>query len=509
MAQATKSENINIGIRSMMIAKYYIRTVTGALLVVLAAIGFGCRSHPEISIEFSPSAVDRLRVRIEAPATDDGMTRFTVETDWGGTIFDPVWTSGFQAFHNGQRVSIEVVDDGILLVRHRPGGEIAIEYDLIPGTSSYDDVGDYRPIVVGSGLAAFSALTLFLPEHVLDTESEIDVVFAGPPNTPVLSSFGIGTRRLVARLLPDRLRESMFVVGTVPTHIISLPRGNIAIAQLSEDALITTKSFASFVEPIITGTRDYFGETEESSYVVTFATAGEPVDNGFALGGTAVTNAFSFYFDPATTLGDDIGLEQIIAHLLCHEYVHNWNGVLFFVDEPDYEHQTRWFVEGFTDFLARRILHRSGIYDDETFTYSLNTRINEYDTQKHKSAGAFEAANAWQTDDEISNMIYQRGDLLAICIDQAVRDATNGAESLDDLMLELVRRAKAGDRRPTEKSIYTWITERAGGDFVDEVRRTVHDGGSVSLPDYLSEPPLQLVFREGRRMYVADDRASQ
>ena len=157
-----------------------IRTLAIMLICALAAIGFGCRSQPDLSIVFSPSTSDGLHVRhvrIEAPATDDGLTRFSVETEWGGTRFDPEWISGIQAFHNGQEISIESVKDGTITIRHRPGGDLAIEYDLIPSISAYDDMDDYRPIATGSGIAAFSAITLFLPEHVLDTEIEIDIVF--------------------------------------------------------------------------------------------------------------------------------------------------------------------------------------------------------------------------------------------------------------------------------------------------------------------------------------------
>jgi predicted metalloprotease with PDZ domain len=101
-------------------------------------------------------------------------------------------------------------------------------------------------------------------------------------------------------------------------------------------------------------------------------------------------------------------------------------------------------------------------------------------------------------------MLYQRGELLAMLIDEEVRARSGGDRSLDDLMLDLTRRARGGEPAADPEWVLAWIAERSSDEFADQIRRLVEKGGPVPLPDRLSEAGLVLQRGEdGRARYVS------
>jgi hypothetical protein len=278
-----------------------------------------------------------------------------------------------------------------------------------PRTVCYADVDDYRPIRSEGAAALFLPISVYLPEHLVPRKE--DLRGARPPDVRLrfaweglgdavggpwsaFGSFGEGAGPIDGLYAPSRVRQSFVSAGRLGHARRRVPGGEFAAVRIGEGGAFTPEQLAGLVEPIVRGTRAFFagadGGLSDPWYMVSFAPAGEPVENGFALGGTAVTNAFAFYFDPSVDLVAYPPLFEVVAHVLCHEYFHNWNGVLFFVGEPNYEHESRWIVEGFTDFFTRRILLRSGVYGLDSFAEAVNTR----DRRVHRPTPAAASATA-------------------------------------------------------------------------------------------------------------------
>jgi hypothetical protein len=108
-----------------------------------------------------------------------------------------------------------------------------------------------------------------------------------------------------------------------------------------------------------------------------------------------------------------------IALLLAHEHFHHWNGGKIRMEET--EQLAYWFSEGFTDFFARRILLRCGLFDVAEYVRRLNESLALYWTEpmRHEKNARI-AADFWKVQ-SIGELPYRRGDLVALLLDHEIR----------------------------------------------------------------------------------------
>jgi predicted metalloprotease with PDZ domain len=139
---------------------------------------------------------------------------------------------------------------------------------------------------------------------------------------------------------------------------------------------------------------------------------------------------------------------DVLASLTAHEFFHLWNvkrirpQTLVPVDYTK-ENYTRvlWFSEGCTSTAADIILLRSGLLDERHFEQDLASAIGELERRPaHLTQSAEESSlDAWLEGDayyrrpERSISYYNKGELLGITLDLAVREASHGQSSLREV----------------------------------------------------------------------------
>ena len=137
--------------------------------------------------------------------------------------------------------------------------------------------------------------------------------------------------------------------------------------------------------------------------------------------------------------------------LASHEFGHVWNVKRLRPVELgpfDYEREiyTRslWVAEGVTDYYADLVLHRAGLSTRDEFLAALSAKIDELQTTPGRLVQSAELASfdAWikyyRPDENSGNTsvsYYTKGAVLAFLLDARIRNATNGARSLDDVMV--------------------------------------------------------------------------
>lgn len=139
--------------------------------------------------------------------------------------------------------------------------------------------------------------------------------------------------------------------------------------------------------------------------------------------------------------------------LIAHEFFHVWN-VKRIRPEPlgpfDYrrENPTRhlWAMEGITAYYERLVLLRAGRIDRERFLERLAEDIATLEATPGRRVQSLEASSldAWthlyRPDEHSGNRgvsYYLKGKLVAVLLDVAIRDATGGSRSLDDVLRHL------------------------------------------------------------------------
>jgi len=169
--------------------------------------------------------------------------------------------------------------------------------------------------------------------------------------------------------------------------------------------------------------------------------------------------------------------------LCSHEYFHTWNvkrikPAAFAPYDLQVENYTPllWLFEGFTSYYDDLMLVRSGLISEATYFKLLGKTVGSVlrGSGRTKQSVAESSFDAWskyyRQDENAPNAIisyYTKGSLVGLALDLTIRAKTNGARSLDDVMLALWERYgrdfyRGGARGVTEEEVEALFDEVSG-----------------------------------------------
>ena len=173
----------------------------------------------------------------------------------------------------------------------------------------------------------------------------------------------------------------------------------------------------------------------------------------------------------------------VLASITAHEIFHAWNvkrlrPVEMFPYRYDVPQQTVWLwvSEGITDYYADLALVRGGVVDSSGFEALTQQKIEEtYDSPPVALEDA--SLSTWiSPDDGSATVYYPKGALAGFLIDIMIRDASNNAKSLDDVMRDLYLKAWKANRGFTAEDWWGAVSAAAGGRRFDDFARRYIDG---------------------------------
>ena len=190
-------------------------------------------------------------------------------------------------------------------------------------------------------------------------------------------------------------------------------------------------------------------------------------------GGMGMYNSFVVIYD------DDRGNDPEQLELtLAHEMFHTFQPRM----SAQYDGETladAWFNEGMAVFYQARLPFRYGMIDADAFLKDLNYTAARYYTNFLGNAPNSDVpAKFWQ-DTRIRTLPYDRGFLYFVTVDDAMRKASNGRKSLDDLMLAMLQR----QQRNKQLGIADWeavLRDTLGEDAIQQLHAMLD--GATPLP---------------------------
>ncbi len=228
------------------------------------------------------------------------------------------------------------------------------------------------------------------------------------------------------------------------------------------------------------------GDAPYDVYTVFFNVIHGPIDFGGGLEHSAsqydIMPALAFA-DPSGTLGD------FMYPLLSHEFFHLWNVKRIRPAEMwpyDYHAEQYtpllWWSEGVTDYYADLTNLRSGLWTPDQFLANAVTDIKQVeDTPEPWSAeDGSEATWIHEVFVNSSQLYYPKGSLLGFLLDISIRDATDNAHNLDQVMRALYTRYYRQNKGFLTADLLTEL-RTAGMPDVDAFYRRYIDGRD-SLP---------------------------
>jgi predicted metalloprotease with PDZ domain len=234
----------------------------------------------------------------------------------------------------------------------------------------------------------------------------------------------------------------------------------------------TDDDFAAAIGRIVAGERRFWGR-REGPFLVVLAPLGGML-RGTASRGEGRGDAFAIQTTPNNPL-------HKLAYVLAHEYFHSWNPArLGGMDEGAREAESYWFSEGFTDFYARRLLLRIGAQSLDAFVADWNKALTEYAESPVRLAPNDAIASRFWKEADVHNLPYLRGAIMAARWDAALRRASHGHYTLDDVMRAMRDRARKGG--PRAPDLFEATARHFGLDIGPERRAVIDAGGPALLP---------------------------
>ena len=272
--------------------------------------------------------------------------------------------------------------------------------------------------------------------------------------------------------------------GIVHDIVITGRVPNLDMARLQADLKAICETQIAFFEP---QTR----RAPLDRYVFMTMAVGDGYGGLEHRASTALIAARADLPSTATSRGAEPGEGYLRFLGLCsHEYFHTWHvkrikPAVFAPYDLQSENYTPllWLFEGFTSYYDDLMLVRAGIIGEATYFKLLAKTVGGVlrGSGRLKQSVADSSFDAWskyyRQDENSPNAIisyYTKGSLIALAFDLTIRAKTNGAKSLDDVMLAL------------------W--ERYGRDFYNGAGRGVTDAEVEALFDEVSGLKLKALF---------------
>lgn len=228
----------------------------------------------------------------------------------------------------------------------------------------------------------------------------------------------------------------------------------------------------------------YFKDKTEPPYRVFMRF--NPMNAG---GGAALTHSFII------TYGKNITGESFKG-ILGHEMTHTWTA----------NDIGNWYDEGDAVYYQALIPWRSGLMTTDQYLADLNETAYRYFTNALRDLPEDQVAPRFWEDTRIRVLPYDRGAMYFAVLNGKVRRASGGKRGIDDLVQNMIQRARDGE--PLSEQVWLDLLRKELGEDGPAVHRNMMSGGLVLPESEDFGPCFERVTRKMRRFDLGFDNAS-
>ena len=480
------------------------------IAVLLAAAGRALAAPIEYTVNLADAQRHLVHVRIHLP---EGAAERDLQL--------PVWNALYQVRDFAQyvvSVSCHAPFGQALAVRKldktswrisgaQPGADF--EYDIIaslPGPFGAEYNSDH----------AFFNLAEILMYAVDTRASPVRVSFTGLPNYWLIATsmtaagpeLAPGPGTFTARNY-DEMVDSPVEIGAFAQAFIPASGVNYRIVVHATTGDYDMGRLIEMVRSIVRYETGWMDDLPFNDYLFIFHFPRGPGGGGMEHANAAVIemNAEAAKYDPVT-----------LASLTAHEFFHLWNVKRIrpqSLEPIDYTHEqyTRalWFAEGVTSTVADYILLRANLMDETRWLHYLEREISVYERRPAHLTQSVEDASVDTWLEKYSEYhlpqrsisYYNKGELIGVLLDLAVRDSTAGQKSLRDVFRWMNRNyAQKHKFFPDTEGVRQAVEAITGKDFKDFFSACVTHAAPLPYNDYFKTVGLELKPRRELAPYA-------
>jgi len=198
-----------------------------------------------------------------------------------------------------------------------------------------------------------------------------------------------------------------------------------------------------------------------------------------------------------------------LLKFLAHEYFHHYNVKRirpYELGPFDYDRENKtnllWLSEGLTVYYEYLIIKRAGLISEEELFRSIESNINafENDPGRHHQSLTQSSFNTWsegpfgniKAGEDKSISYYDKGPLIGLMLDFAIRNATQNNKSLDDVMRFVYRHYYKNLQRGFTDAEFQQACEDLAGISLSREFEYVYTTKELDYSEYLSFAGLRI-----------------
>jgi predicted metalloprotease with PDZ domain len=275
----------------------------------------------------------------------------------------------------------------------------------------------------GGGVSGVGNTFILLPEDDRDYRIALRWDLTGlDAGANATSSYGEGDVDLEAGKA-DRLSSTVFMAGPMQREPMPVSNTGFSAAWLGETPF-EAQPLMAWTHQLHGWMSRFFAEPGEPPYRVFMRY--NPINAG---GGVALTRSFLVTYGQATDPAD-------LKSTLSHEMIHTWT---------QWDGRGQWYGEGIAVYYQGLLPYRAGLITADDYLADINDTARRYYSNLLNDTPDDQIAPRFWEDSRIRVLPYDRGGLYFAVVNGKVRRASQGARSLDDLILEMNRRRRAGE----------------------------------------------------------------
>jgi len=278
---------------------------------------------------------------------------------------------------------------------------------------------------------------------------------------------------------------------------------------------ITAKALYPDLEKMIRAQKNYLGDINKTKKyaVLTYITTNAE-DDAKGIGALEHNSSTTAVFMESMSSKD---LIHVISHEFFHTLtplnVHSMEIQDFDFNDPKLSRHL-WMYEGFTEYFAQHFQVHEGLMTEDEFLAQLAKK--EKNSKMFNDSLSFTDMSKNVIDEKMKPQypnVYEKGALIAMCLDIIIRDNSNGEKGILKLMGELSN--KYGPNKPfNDVDLIPEITKMTYTEVGDFLQKHVVNGVPVDYMEYLSrvgveravvKEPTQLVLILGNKPYIKVD----
>jgi hypothetical protein len=244
-----------------------------------------------------------------------------------------------------------------------------------------------------------------------------------PPGARGVSTMGDG--HVAARIDPAEINTIFFLGGNV--HGFAPEKSPLKVYWIGNPPF-DTKESAAWTAASYESLRSFFRDPEAGNYTFLMRPFPLPRDGGGATRG-------GFMLEYGTGKLSDASHRMMFTHEMVHHFVGSLDG-----DSGT----NAWFGEGLAEFFKARLPYRSGLLDLQSAAKEFAIMTNAYYTSPFVSVPMVDVGKLRWADRSIQGVPYNRGFVYFVDLNAKIVKRSNGKRSLDDLVLAMLERRRAG-----------------------------------------------------------------